>query len=421
MSDPVSPKTPRSSFFGHTRDFFGLHRNVVAVSLTSFLFQIGEELWQQFRSLYLRVLGADERIIGNFGTVKDALDGLYQYPGGWVADHVGRRPALLLFSGLAVVGYGIYLVAPSWPLMFVGLPFVMAWASLANPSIFATIGDALPKDRRAIGFTVQSILRRVPSIIAPPIGGAMIDAFTLRYGSRPLGTLYGVRAGLCITIVFALFALWMQRRLYVELRADPAKISNARSLFRAMHPSLKALLLCDIFIRTAEGMSDVFLILYASDVIGISGAGYGGMIAVAKATSILVYIPVAKKSDRLGRKPFALMTFIFFALFPLTVAIARTWTMLLVAFLINGLREIGEPPRKAMIVDLADPAARGRTVGLYYLIRSMAIAPAATIGGYLYATVSPQAPFYLACAVGSIGALLFAFIVKEEKHEMGHT
>lgn len=415
MNEPKSTKEISETFAtSKLRDWFGLHRNVVAVSLASFLFQVGEELWQQFRSLYLRALGADERIIGNFGTVKDALDGLYQYPGGWMSDRIGRRRALLMFSGLAVVGYAIYLVAPSWKVMFIGLPFVMAWASLANPSIFATIGDALPKERRAIGFTVQSILRRVPSIIAPPIGGLLIDHFTAQHGIRE-GVLYGVRLGLGVTIAIALFTLWMQRRLYVELRVEPTRFGGIYRLFRAMHPSLKALLWSDIFIRAAEGMSDAFLVLFARDVVGISGASYGMLISVAKLTSILVYIPVAKKSDQLGRKPFALMTFVFFALFPLTVAVARSWPMLLVAFIVNGLREIGEPPRKAMIVDLAEATARGRTVGLYYLIRSLAIAPAASVGGYLYYTIKPQLPFYVAGAVGFIGVLLFAFTVREDK------
>ncbi|MEA2204952.1 MAG: hypothetical protein QOE77_1728 [Blastocatellia bacterium] len=53
------------------------------------------------------------------------------------------------------------------------------------------------------------------------------------------------------------------------------------------------------------------------------------------------------------------------------------------AFIIGGLREIGEPARKAMIVDLAQPEVRARTVGLYYLMRSLAITPAAAIGGLL--------------------------------------
>ena len=53
------------------------------------------------------------------------------------------------------------------------------------------------------------------------------------------------------------------------------------------------------------------------------------------------------------------------------------------AFAIGGLREIGEPARKALIVDLSDAAARGRTVGLYYAIRGFSVAGAGFAVGAL--------------------------------------
>lgn len=43
------------------------------------------------------------------------------------------------------------------------------------------------------------------------------------------------------------------------------------------------------------------------------------------------------------------------------------------AFVIGGLREIGEPSRKAMIVDFATPHLRARIITLYYLVRSQTI------------------------------------------------
>ncbi|HEX8687462.1 MAG TPA: hypothetical protein VF654_13220, partial [Pyrinomonadaceae bacterium] len=84
----------------------------------------------------------------------------------------------------------------------------------------------------------------------------------------------------------------------------------------------------------------------------------------------------------------------------------------LFAFVIGGLREIGEPSRKAMIVDFAEPHLRPRTVGLYYLVRSLTITPAAAIGGLLW-KVEPQAPFVTAGVIGIIGTIVFAATVEE--------
>lgn len=120
----------------------GIERNVIAASGAVFLVGLGEELWKKFLPKYLESLGAGVAVVGLFGTSEDFLDALYQYPGGWLADHWGRRQAFLTFLLAALVGYLIYLFSNSWPFLFLGLAFAMAWQSMASPAIFATIGDA---------------------------------------------------------------------------------------------------------------------------------------------------------------------------------------------------------------------------------------------------------------------------------------
>jgi predicted MFS family arabinose efflux permease len=93
---------------------------------------------------------------------------------------------------------------------------------------------------------------------------------------------------------------------------------------------------------------------------------------------------------------------------------ASSFAGLVAAFVVGGLREIGEPARKALILDLVRPDLRARGVGLYYFLRSLAIAPAATVGGLLW-RVSPSVPFLLAGAIGFIGVLLFVLTV-DERH-----
>jgi len=108
-----------------------------------------------------------------------------------------------------------------------------------------------------------------------------------------------------------------------------------------------------------------------------------------------------------------IVTFCCFALFPLSVVLATGFVSSLGAFIIGGLREICEPSRKAMIVDFAAPHLRARTIGLYYLIRSLTITPAAIIGGFLW-KIYPAAPFLVAGAIGLIGAFVFTISVNEQ-------
>ncbi|HWP41764.1 MAG TPA: MFS transporter [Blastocatellia bacterium] len=390
-----------ASWRGRVIDYLGLERNVAAASAAFFLLGLGEELWKKFLPKYMETLGAGPGVIGVFGTTKDFLDAVYQYPGGWLADRFGRRRAFLTFVAIASAGYLVYLFSPSWPFIFAGLALAMAWHSMASPAIFAVIGDALPRNRRAMGFTFQSMLKRVPMVISPLVGGALIAG---------LGISVGVKAGLVITLVLAAMTVVIVSRINVPVIAGEAV--NIRGVWRSFHTALKRLLISDIFIRTCEGMADIFVILYVTNILGLSVASYGILVAIQMTTSILTYIPAGRVADRTGRKPFVIATFGCFALFPIAVVIASGIGSLVAAFVIGGLREIGEPSRKAMIVDFAEPHLRARTVGLYYLVRSLTITPAAAIGGLLWG-IMPQVPFIAAGAVGVIGVIVFAMTVEE--------
>lgn len=392
-----SPRRARAT------EFLGLRPAIVVVSTSMFLLGCGENLWRRFLPKYLQSLGAPITAIGAFGTAEDFLDGVYQYPGGWVADRYGRRFALILFISLAAVGYVVYWVLPAWPLAFFGLAFVMAWTSMASPTLFAVVGDALPPSKRTMGFTAQSILRRIPIVLAPTIGGLAVAAYGIRAG---------VRMGLAVSVVMAVLALAVVARIRIPVVKDATPLT-VRHVWGTFPPSLRWLLVSDVFIRTCDGLADVFLVLYAINVVGIGAAAFGVLIAIEALTTIMVQLPAAAIAHRTGKKPFVTATFIAFALFPLAVVLAQNFVWLVAAFVVGGLRELGEPARKALIIDFAPPTLRGRVVGLYYLCRSLAIAPAAFVGGLLW-RVSPPLPFYIAGAVGAAGVIAFVLTVTEE-------
>jgi MFS family permease len=213
--------------------------------------------------------------------------------------------------------------------------------------------------------------------------------------------------------VLVLVTLAVVRRMRLD-RPVTAAPADVRAVWRSLPAPLRRLLLSDIFIRTCEAMVDVFLVLYAVNVVGIGAPAFGALIGIQTATVIVCSLPAAHLADRLGRKPFVIATFIAFACFPLAVVAASSPAGLAAAFVVGGLREIGEPARKALILDLIRPELRARGIGLYYLLRSLAIAPAATVGGLLWQS-SPLLPFLIAGAIGFVGVLLFTLTV-EERH-----
>src|SRR5512135_1015975 len=167
---------------------------VAALAAGLFVFGFGQELWFRFLPAFLRSLGASALLVGAFGTLKDLLDAAYAWPGGVLTDRLGSRRSLLLFGGLTLCGFLAYLASPTVPVLFAGLFLVMAWPALGLPATFTLIGEELSRERRIAGFSLQAVLKRVPIVLAPPLGGLLIGR---------LGMSRGLRVGFAMSVLLS--------------------------------------------------------------------------------------------------------------------------------------------------------------------------------------------------------------------------
>lgn len=150
-----------------------------------------------------------------------------------------------------------------------------------------------------------------------------------------------------------------------------------------------------------------FIVLFVLHTRHVAAPTYGWLYAVQQTVAIASYLPGGRIADATGRRPVVALTLLFFAAFPLAVRLATGEAALFGAFVIGGLKEIGEPARKSLIVDLAPDQQRARTVGVYYAIRNGLVVPAGVVGGLLWQR-APNLPLETAFVVSLAGALVFA-------------
>ena len=180
-----------------------------------------------------------------------------------------------------------------------------------------------------------------------------------------------------------------------------------------MTPHLRNLLVSDILVRFCEQIPYAFVVVYAMNIVGISAVQFGILTTIEMVTAMLCYIPVAYLADKSSKKPFVVITFIFFTLFPARPArLAAAIAGLIVAFIIRGLKEFGEPTRKALIMDLAPEDKKAGMFGMYYLVRDVIVSFAAFGGAWLWVK-SPQTNFLVAAAFGAAGTLYFALFGRD--------
>lgn len=409
-----SDKTPDVPALKSFAAFFGLKRNLVILLIAIFVIGAGEELWMRFVPKYLQALGASVFVIGLYDALRTLLGAIYAYPGGVLADRWGYRHAFIIFNVVSIIGYVLVLIIPNWGGVIAGMFFFLSWSSFSLPATFSLVGAALEAHRHSMGVGVQSVIKRLPIMIAPVFGGILIDQF---------GIIPGVRIALLVSIFLSAITILVQRQLRdgsdagAQIAAGTAPKSEQWSFWRSLgefNTPMRRLLLSDILIRFCERIPYAWIVIFAMDYIGVSAQQVGVLTMVEMLAATLCIIPAAHYADQHRREPFVVVTFIMFTLFPISVLMSRSFSALLIAFVIRGLKEFGDTSRKALIIGYSEPAKRGQMVGTYYLVRDLIVCSGAIFGAYLW-KLGPALNFLGAAAIGAAGTIFYIRTIRRSR------
>ncbi len=401
--------------------FLGLERGTVGVLAMVILVGMGEKMAERFLPIYLLALGGGALAIGLLQAMDNLLSAFYSFPGGYLSERIGVKQSLLVFNLVAMSGFALVILIPAWQAVLVGAVFFISWSAISLPATMSLVFKVLPHNKRTMGVSMNSLVRRIPMALGPLIGGFFIGM----WGERD-----GVRLAFGAAFAMAGVALFLQQRMIEDdnpvARAtanacNPAPEKNPLKMLQRMNPSLKGLLVTDILIRFCEQIPYAFVVIWCMKAISqpVSAVQFGFLTMVEMTTAVLVYIPVAYMADRSSKKPFVLTTFVFFTLFPLVLLYSRSFEWLILAFFLRGLKEFGEPTRKALIMDLSPDDCKAGMFGLYYLIRDVVVAFAA-MGGALLWLVSPRANLLTAFVFGIIGTMGYAVFGRDILAPAGH-
>src|SRR5207302_5410057 len=167
-------------------------------------------LWMRFVPKYLKELGAAFFVIGLYDALRTLLSAIYAYTGGVLADFLGHRRAFLVFNLVSIAGYALVLLIPHWAAVIAGMFLFLSWTSFSLPATFSLVGAALEANRHSMGVATQSVIKRLPIMIAPIVGGMLIDRF---------GVINGVRIALTVSIFLSVVTIFVQ----AQLREEPKK------------------------------------------------------------------------------------------------------------------------------------------------------------------------------------------------------
>ena len=388
-------------------DFFGLKRNLVVLLVAIFVIGAGEELWMRFVPKYLQALGASVFVIGLYDALRTLLGAIYAYPGGVLVDAWGHRHAFLVFNLVSILGYALVLFIPHWGAVIAGMFLFLSWTCFSLPATFSLVGATLTANRYSMGVGIQSVIKRLPIMIAPIFGGILIDRF---------GIIPGVRIALIMSIFLSVATIFVQLQLRKEPKEEIATDErwNIWRSWREFNVPMRRLLLSDVLVRFCERIPYAWVVIFAMDHIGVSGKQVGVLTTIEMLAATLCIIPASHFADKYGREPFVVVTFIMFTLFPITLLISRSFSALVIAFMIRGFKEFGDTSRKALIIGYSESERRGQMIGTYYLVRDLIVSSGAILGAYLW-TLGPRVNFLGAAALGIAGTIFYMKTIREQR------
>jgi DHA1 family tetracycline resistance protein-like MFS transporter len=360
-----------------------------------------------------RRLGAGDFVATLPGAIFSVMQFLFIPIWGRLSDRVGRRPVLLWSIFASAAGMALLGLAPTLPLLLAARAFSgVATANIAVAQAY--IADVTTPERRARGMGIIGIAFGLGFILGPFIGGELARFPLLgREGTLPAFVAAGLSA-----INFLLALRTLPESLPRELRGRSARraVPIDVSAFRqaVSIPGVGAAVAINfLFVLWFAGMEQTFR-LFTADRFGMSDASTGRVFALVGIVSAYMQGRVVPRwAPRFGEARLIRMGLVTqavaFALLAFSPAFGAAAKLALYgsAALIAAGNGLTQPSLPAYVSRRAAAGGQGSTLGALQSAAALARAAGPLLGGALYASFDPRAP-YLAGSIGLIAAAVLA-------------
>jgi len=152
-------KETNTTLLKRISNFLGLQRSMTALLSMVILVGLGEKMAERFLPLYLMAMGGGAISVGLLNGLDNLLSALYSLPGGYASDKLGYKRALLVFNLIAMSGYLVVIIFPSWQAAIIGAVLFISWSAISLPATMGLVSTVLPKNKRTMGVSMHSLVQ----------------------------------------------------------------------------------------------------------------------------------------------------------------------------------------------------------------------------------------------------------------------
>jgi len=381
-------------------------RNIYAFGITSFLNDTATEMAYWVLPAFLISLGAGPAQLGLIEGLAESVASFAKLFSGYLTDRLDRRKPLVV-AGYFVANAVKPLLAVAgawWHILLIRFTDRLAKGVRGAPRD-VMVAESVPKSRLGSAYGLIQSMDSAGAIAGP----LMALVLLARFGIRSVFWAAAVPGALCVMV--ALFGIRETQRRSKEVSVEgsvsqPGKRSDAPTASRVALPSSFYMVLIAVTLFSLGNSSDMFLVMRAQNV-GIPVALAPLLGLVFNLTYTLGSWPAGWFSDRFSRRWIAAAGYFIFAgvyfVFGRAPSILALWITMAVYGLYYALTQ---PVLKALVVEAVGQQVRGRALGIYFFVTSVATLAASLITGELWKLYGAGVPFYFSAGLAGLAAIL---------------
>jgi MFS family permease len=389
-------------------------RNIYSFGITSFFNDTATEMAYWVLPAFLISLGAGPAQLGVIEGIAESVASFAQLFSGYLADRLDRRKPLVVagyFVANAVKPL-LAIVTAWWHILLIRFTDRLAKGVRGAPRD-VMVAESVGKEGLGSAYGLIQSLDSAGAI-AGPLVALMLLA---HYGIRTVFWAAAVPGAL--TVLVAAFGIRETKRRTTdgadlksgENNSTTGKHSRAAAASTNRLPIAFYMVVTAVTLFSLGNSSDMFLVMRAQNVgIRVSLAPLLGL--VFNVTYTLGSWPAGWFSDRfsrrgLSRRWIAAVGYMIFAGVYFVFGRAPSTLAIWITMAVYGLYyALTQPVLKALVVESVAQEVRGRALGTYFFITSVATLAASLITGELWKHYGPAFPFYLSAGIAVISAAL---------------
>jgi MFS family permease len=387
-------------------------RNLRTVTTKTFVCGMASSMMRAVMQPFVLSLGAPMSTLGfleSLGGMRGVLTAPLQYYSGWLSDHLGRKPIMILGNVSGMLGIGLFIAAAltgEWLWLVPGI--VLTGATLmADPADQSMVAESSQASGRGSAYSLLMMAWIAPGIFAPALGGWLAG----RWGFVPVFALQAVLYALSLLLVLRFLRETIgpsgERITWDGVKAATVRLAVPPRRLRGFYWTMAV----DSF---AWGLGYTLLFGMLTQTYGFTTFQLGIMSSLMALVWTVCQWPVGKLIDRFGSKRVMILSqacsvpivlgFILVSSFPAFAGLyasvgvmAATWV----------------PAQRVMLANSISERDLGEALGRLAAFQGLVGFPAPFIGGLLYDAFGFQAPL-LASLVGIIATTVMLVVLIEE-------